>query len=366
VIEHLYLHIPFCHRICPYCAFYKHTPGETEMDSFVQAMLTEADLWKAKLDIQPRTVFLGGGTPTALSTEHLRRLLSGLRDRFPQPWAEFCLEANPMTITANKAKMLTEIGVSRISLGVQAWDPATLTTLGRDHSAAQAETSYHQLRDAGIPSVNIDLMFSVPGQNLATWAATLDHTLSLQPDHVSSYNLNYEEDTAFFEKLKRGVYQEEPERDAAFFYHALDTLEAAGYRHYEISNYARPQQESQHNAAYWFGRDYLGLGPSAVSTIGMHRWKNMPDTQGYIRAITEGILPQQEAESLTTEQYAMERIALELRTRQGVSLDRLSHVTQRSYDQLLEGDLITLTPSHLQLSRRGKVLADAVAGELIG
>lgn len=364
MIEHLYVHIPFCHRICPYCAFYKHTPGNTQMAAFVQAVLAEAARWHGQ--VQPRTVFFGGGTPTALSETHLERLLSGLHDTLDLSLvSEFTIEANPMTITTSKAAMMRRLGVTRISLGVQAWDALTLTTLGRDHSAEVAKETYAILKDAGFPSLNIDLMFSVPGQPKVAWSETLATTLALKPDHISAYNLNYEEDTDFYEKLKRGLYREDPERDADDFYLAIDTLEAAGFRHYEISNYATPGHESVHNAAYWFGKDYLGLGPSAVSTQGLTRWKNMPDTQRYIDAVQAGVRPQQEAEQLTPEQHRLERIALELRTAQGVELERLSGVPARTLTMLQEEGFAAIIDSHFRLTRKGKAMADSIAGELV-
>jgi oxygen-independent coproporphyrinogen III oxidase len=364
MIEHLYVHIPFCHRVCPYCAFYKHTPGGTDMAAFVNAVLTEARLRAAKHEVRPRTIFLGGGTPTALSTVHLRTLLHGLQEVFGHPaLEELSVEANPRNVGAVKAAMLVEVGVTRVSLGVQAWDSATLSTLGRDHAAAEAEQTFRELRAAGLRSLNIDLMFSVPGQDLDAWRGTLERTLSLEPDHVSAYNLNYEEDTAFFDKLTRGEYCEDPDRDADYFFTALDTLEAAGLQHYEISNYARPGHRSVHNAAYWFGKDYLGLGPGAVSTCQGERWKNICDTQRYIDAVGAGLPPMQEAEVLSTEDNRIERIALELRTAQGVALE---HVDQERLSVLQETGLIRIDADRVQLTRAGKILADSIASELVG
>jgi oxygen-independent coproporphyrinogen-3 oxidase len=252
-----------------------------------------------------------------------------------------------------------------MSLGVQAWDDATLKTLGRDHSPAEAAETFAILRDAGFPSLNIDLMFSVPGQTMEQWSNSLERALALRPDHISAYNLNYEEDTDFFEKLQRGLFAEAPERDADFFFHALDTLESAGFTHYEISNYARPGHQSQHNAAYWFGRDYLGLGPSAVSTQGLVRWKNIADTKRYIDAVQSGLVPQEEAEQLTPEQHQIERIALELRTAQGVSTERLAAVSPDTLAMLQSQDFVTIDDGHVRLTRQGKTLADTIAGELI-
>jgi oxygen-independent coproporphyrinogen III oxidase len=364
---HLYLHIPFCHRICPYCAFYKHTPGKTDQQAFVQALLQESALYAGRHPGSAlRSLYLGGGTPTALSEKHLEQLLRGLAQHWDfSQLEEFGIEANPRTVTANKASLLKDCGVNRVSVGVQAWDSATLQTLGRDHSAADAEEILQLLRSVGIRSINVDLMFSIPGQSVATWQSTLEQAIACKPDHISAYNLNYEEDTAFFERLQRGEYKEDGDRDATQFYLALDLLEAAGFQHYETSNYAKAGHRSVHNAGYWFGRDYLGLGPSATSTIGMQRWKNLGDTEQYIHALQDGILPQREAELLTPEQHHMERVALELRTDRGVSLDRLQAVPPSVLQSIQEEGLALAEAGQLILTHKGKPLVDAIAEALL-
>jgi oxygen-independent coproporphyrinogen-3 oxidase len=336
------------------------------MAAFVDAVIAEARRWKDKLELRPRTVFLGGGTPTALSETHLERLLSGLRETLGfEAVEEFTIEANPMTVTPNKAAMLRAQGVTRMSLGVQAWDEPTLKTLGRDHSPQEAAETFEVLRAAGIPSLNIDLMFSVPGQSLQVWGESLQRTLALKPDHISAYNLNYEEDTEFFERLARGEYRENTDQDAECFYHAMDVLEAAGLRHYEISNYATTGHESVHNAAYWFGKDYLGLGPGAVSTINGDRWTNIKDTQRYIDASLAGVLPQQDAERITPDQRRTERIALELRTARGVALTTLGESSLKTLTTFVEEGLVDVADGFVRLTRRGKALADPIAGELL-
>ena len=336
------------------------------MPDFVDAVLAEGKRAAATHDLHVRTIYLGGGTPTALSETHLERLLAGLTDIFSHgPLDEFGIEANPMTVTPSKAAMLRRSGITRVSLGVQAWDDETLKTLGRDHSPAEAEETYQILRAAGLASVNIDLMFSIPGQTLDVWDKTLDRTLTLKPDHISAYNLNYEEDTDFFDKLTRGLYKEEPERDADMFFGTIDQLEAAGYEHYEISNYAKPGHQSAHNAGYWLGNDYLGLGPSAVSTVGRTRWKNMPDTAQYIHAVKVGIMPRQDAESLSHDQWLTERIALELRTNKGVERSRLSHVPLAMLEQFITSGHLTTNNTHIMLTKSGRALADTLAAELL-
>lgn len=369
VIQHLYVHIPFCHRICPYCSFYKHQHGSTDMAGFVEAVLAEARMEQAAraADLDLRSVYLGGGTPTALSEKHMERLLSGLREIFDlSQVTEYTSEVNPRTITASKAAMMLSQGLTRISLGIQAWDEATLKTLGRDHAPADAEETYRLLRGAGFSSVSLDLMFSIPGQSLEAWRGTLEHTIALQPDHISAYNLNYEEDTEFFQRLRKGVYLEDEGRDAEYFYLALDLLEAAGYQHYEISNYARPGFRSAHNESYWSGEEYLGLGPSAYSTAGGYRWQNIPDTARYMELIQAGQPTAQPGEELTPDRRRTERFGLELRTIRGLPASLVQPDQQRMLTTLEGEGLLTLQDGHIILTRHGKPLVDSIAVALMG
>ena len=366
-VQHGYVHIPFCHRVCPYCSFYKHTPGRTDMRAFVEAVLSEARLRAKAHPIALRTLYFGGGTPTALSETHLDHLLTGLADVLDlSQLEEFTVEANPRTVPPAKAELLRRHGVTRVSLGVQAWDEPTLATLGRDHSPSEATATFATLRSAGFPSLNVDLMFSIPGQTLDTWKATLERTLELGPDHISAYNLTYEEDTAFFERLARGQYREVPDTDADFFYAALTTLESTGFHHYEISNYAKPGHESAHNAAYWFGRDYLGIGPGCTSTVTDQRWQNVRDTARYIESALAGDRPVTEIERLTPEQRRIERFGLELRTRQGLPEDLVDAAQRSLLRQLASDGLLRLEDGYIRLERVGKPLVDSIAVALLG
>ncbi|MGV3659765.1 MAG: radical SAM family heme chaperone HemW [Prosthecobacter sp.] len=362
-MHHLYVHIPFCHRICPYCSFHKHTPGGTDMTAFVDAVLkeTEGKGW------QPRTIFFGGGTPTMLSDTHMERLLRGLRERvdFSQV-VEFTLEANPRTVTTSKAAIMREHGVTRVSLGIQSWDEATLKTLGRDHAPAEAEETWQVLRDAKFPSLNLDLMFSIPGQNIETWRSTLEHSLSLKPDHISAYNLNYEEDTDFFRRLKTGEFRMDEGKDADFFNLGIDMLEGGGFEHYEISNYARPGHRSVHNEAYWMGADYIGIGPGAFSTMRGRRWKNVADTERYIAMTLAGESTEADVETLTDEERRTERFGLELRTARGLPLDIVGPDSRRMLDTLREQGLLTVEGDFIRLTRSGKPLVDPIAVALMG
>lgn len=365
-MNHLYLHIPFCHRVCPYCSFYKHTPGGTDMGAFVQAVLAELRLHLRTIQITPQTIYLGGGTPTALSETHLATLLGGLREILDcSQLREFCLEANPKTVGPGKARLLREHGVSRVSLGVQAWDEPTLQLLGRDHAPDEAVETYEILRAAEIPSVNLDLMFSIPQQSLEVWRAGLEKTIALKPDHVSCYNLTYEEDTDFLARFRTGELDASQDRDAEHFFAAIDLLTGAGFEHYEISNYARAGHRSVHNQSYWRGADYLGLGPSAFSTHRRVRWKNIPDTAGYIRLLQEGRLPIVESEELDDRKWLIERVALELRTAEGLPRERVAASQARALQTICEEGLAQVTGDAVTLTRSGKAVCDRIAEMLL-
>lgn len=362
---HLYVHIPFCHHICPYCGFYKHQPGRLANGAFVEAILAEARRRGAEARGSFETVYFGGGTPSLLSATHLATLCDGLRESLAlDAVREWTLEANPATFDLGKARRMRELGVDRISLGVQSFQPETLEVLGRDHSPGDAVDAYRILREAGFENVSIDLMFSIPGQDEERWAADLERTVSLAPDHISAYNLTYEEDTEFLQRHRAGELDEDMDRDAELFYAALDALEDAGFLHYETSNYARPGFESQHNRAYWEGRDYLGLGPGAVSTIAGERSRTLPDTAAYVAAAGAGVDTRTEIERLDGEDLRIERIALLLRTRDGVPRDWIRD-DALELPALLEQGLVEETDGKLCLTREGKALADPIAAALV-
>jgi len=362
----LYLHIPFCHRVCPYCSFYKHTPGNTPIGAFVDAVGKEAAHRLSTLEEKPRTIYLGGGTPSMLSPAHLTRLFRSLQEQVDfSTLEEVTLEANPATFDLSKAKLFRELGVTRISLGIQSFTPHVLNILGREHSVEQASEAVRILREAGMPSVNIDLMFSIPGQSRDDWEATLNHAISLKPDHISAYNLTYEEDTAFFESLRRGEMRENEDHDADFFHLADDLLTEAGFDHYETSNYAQPGHHSSHNHGYWRGEDYLGLGPSAVSTLTNVRSRNVPDTTAYVAQVNSLGNAIIESEALTSEDRRLERIALGLRTKEGIPLSLLNTDALFRAETIAAEGMATLTGERLILIHHGRALVDPIAAELV-
>jgi oxygen-independent coproporphyrinogen-3 oxidase len=363
-IRHLYVHIPFCARICPYCAFYKDLLDRSQTNRFCDAVLRELDQHVQNRVLFPSTIFFGGGTPTALTISQLRILLGGFRDRLDlSELVEWTFEANPGSVSLRKAEALNEFGVNRISLGIQSWDNNLLNLLGREHGARQANESFRILRRAGFSNINVDLMFSLPGQTLEQWRTTLEKTIALEPEHISTYCLTYEEDTEFFMRHARGEFRSDSDLDAQFFEMTMSILEAAGYQHYEISNYARPNFSSVHNRAYWLGENYLGIGPSAFSTIGLQRWQNVCDYRKYIARLLDGRSPIATTEDLTLEMKRTEQVALGLRTREGVPA-MLVKDQQKAAEEFVALGLVDPISDRIRLTRRGKCVADSVAEAL--
>ena len=360
-IRHLYFHIPFCPKLCPYCSFYVEVGAKNKTRGFLDALLLEVDRAAEKYALKPGTIYFGGGTPTSLLTAQLEYLLEGLRARLDlSALREWTVEANPATVPVEKARVLRDAGVTRISLGVQSWNDALLKTLGRVHCAAQAERTYELLRATGFPAINLDLMFAVPGQTPSQWRATLEKTIALKPEHISSYCLTYEEDTDYFRKLTGGEFRQDEERDAQLFEGTMDTLAGAGFSQYEISNYARHGHESVHNRAYWLGADYLGFGPGAFSTVGLSRWENIRDTAGFTRGMLAGESVSGFREELTSRTRAGEIAAFRIRTSEGIPRAELSEWADAiaGYEKI---HLLEEASGNLRLTRRGKLLADSVA-----
>ena len=358
-IRHTYVHIPFCARICPYCAFYKDLLDRSQTWRFCEAILRDLDQQCASFALTPETIYFGGGTPTALTTSQLEFLLGGFHERLDlSSLAEWTIEANPGSVSARKAELLHKLGVTRVSLGIQSWDDELLKLLGREHNSQQAEQSFHILRAARFPNINVDLMFGLPGQTIDQWKFTLEKTIDLRPDHISTYCLTYEEDTEFFLRHARGEFRQDTDADAAFFEMTMCVLEDAGYDHYEISNYARPGFASVHNRAYWRGNNYLGIGPSAFSTVGMQRWQNVCDYRSYADRVLSGQSPRGFSENLTNEMKRSERIALSLRMREGIAASELKH---RETEEFISLGLLRKSNGNFSLTRKGKSLADSVA-----
>ncbi len=332
------------------------------MKPFVDALAKEFRCAVEANDPELETVFFGGGTPSLLSGELWQRLTDALRPNLGSRLREWTLEANPRTFDAEKAQIWLETGVSRVSLGVQSFDQAVLSTLGRDHSPEEAEDAAKILLNGGFSSVSLDFMFAIPGQSLDSWRAALKRALDLDPDHISTYNLTYEEDTEFLSRFESGTWTQNADRDAEFFSVAHETLTQAGFDHYEVSNFAKPGHRSLHNQAYWAGANYLGIGPSAVSTLGYTRWKNVPDTKVYVEMIEKFGHSQRDAETLSDEDLRLERLGLGLRTLSG--LPRADFEREAIW-ALLEEGLAECDAERFWLTLEGMMVADEVAAFLV-
>ena len=297
----IYVHIPFCLRKCPYCGFYSRPekcPGE--IDAYAERLIGEI---KAAASVYgPRradSIFIGGGTPSLLGPETVGRILEALREGFDITLdAEISMEANPGTLgcpgekdgRADTARLrgYLDAGITRLSMGVQSFDDSVLRTLGRIHDAEEAERSFLAAREAGFDNINLDLMFGIPGQTVKQWEKTLERTIRLDPEHISFYSLQLEEGTPFFEAFEAGRLTELPdEEDRAMYHRAIRLLKDAGYRHYEISNAAKPGFECRHNLKYWTLTDYLGIGDSAASYMDGIRFTVMDGEKRDVHVNTE-------------------------------------------------------------------------------
>lgn len=361
-VRHLYLHIPFCAKICPYCCFYVHGGSRGKQVRFVEALCREMEMARNSEILKPATIYCGGGTPSMLSADLFQKISDSLGEE-SRTTREFTLEVNPATVTPSKARAWREAGVNRISLGVQSFDSAELQLLGRQHTPEEVKVTVKQLRDEGFSNISIDLIFGLPGQSLETWTRNLEAAVSCQPEHLSAYALTYEEDTPFFQRYQKGEFLPDEAREVAMFECTDEILGRAGIERYEISNFAKPGRESVHNQAYWEGNDYRGFGPSAVSTVGGIRSTNVKDTARYTESLLAGKSPEREEEKITREIRNRERMLLGLRTREGIEASVLDS-TSTAVKLLMEEGYLERDRSRFRLTSRGRLVADRVALEL--
>lgn len=343
------------------------------MYAFIDAIVTEVKHHKKRLlSEELKTVYFGGGTPSMLSPNHLKKLFSDLQDIIDfDTLTECSFEANPATFTERKITLFRELGINRVSLGIQSFSNSVLKTLGREHNRQQAIDSALLLKKVAMPQVSIDLMFAIPGQTEADWKESLETAISIDPNHISCYNLTYEEDTEFINKLQKGAYKESENTNAHYFQIAQNLLESANYQQYETSNYAKNGMESLHNKSYWAGKDYIGIGPSAVGTLDGERYKNIADTAQYIKQINAVGHAKHDIETIDEHAFRIERIALELRTKNGIALKWLEKSNQSFIKQLINTGHAKTFTSHdptekrLQLINEGKLLVDSIVENLI-
>ena len=316
----LYFHIPFCVHKCRYCSFNSIPYNRKLAGKYVSALLKEMNL---RGEIEPSSVYIGGGTPTVLPMESLRIVLEGVKEHFnPAAGTEITVEANPGTFGGIDFAALKALGVNRVSLGAQSFNPEELAALGRIHGPGEITRAVDALREAGIADVGLDLIHSLPGQGLRQWEKSLDEAIRLSPQHISLYDLSIEEGTEFYTMNKAGLMTLPPEEmQVEMYLVAVNRLEEAGYERYEISNFARPGHECVHNLNYWSAGDFIGLGAGAHSRAGARASRNVCDVKEYIVRLKKGEDPCEAAETLTDTEREREFIMLGLRKRGGFSIE---------------------------------------------
>jgi putative oxygen-independent coproporphyrinogen III oxidase len=382
----LYLHVPFCSAVCPYCDFAVMVGGPRRRAVYLDALVAEIALVAGRPEAvwSFDTVYLGGGTPSALHPDELGRILAALGTALAVDGAWVLFEANPEDVTAASAAAWRALGVRTLSLGVQSFDAAALAFLGRRHSPVEARRGVERARGAGFDTLSIDLIYGLPGQDAAAWRRDLEAALALAPDHLSCYQLTVHEGTAFGTRRSRGELAELPEEGQADLFaltHAL--LADAGYPAYEVSNFARaPEHRSRHNAKYWDHTPYLGLGPSAHSFGGLpaaggagaagagaRRWWNERRLGPYCARLARGERPVAGEERLGSTDLALERLMLALRTADGLDLDAfrdrygvdLEAKNRDVLARLTEAGVVEIEDRRLRPTRSGLAVADALA-----
>lgn len=367
----IYIHVPFCQGRCIYCDFYSTTEGEEWKSRYVDALLAELRMRRDELPFaRVHSIYIGGGTPSQLPARALSGILNEVCRLFPvDSDAEVTVEANPDDVTPEWLAALSHTPVNRLSMGVQSFDDALLRLIRRRHTAQQAVCAVEQAARHGISNVSIDLIYGLPTQTMEQWQADVCQALALDVQHLSAYSLSYEEGTPLWRMLEQGRIEEADEELSLCMYeHLIDSTRAAGFTHYEISNFCRPGRHSQHNSAYWHGVPYLGFGPGAHSYDGMRtrRW-NLSDLKGYVQAA--GSMPPHQSEVLTDDELYDETVMTRLRTSEGLSLDLLT-AAYRAYcmaqaEPHLRAGRLEQAGSTIRLTRQGIFTSNDIISDLM-
>lgn len=395
LVTSLYLHVPFCAHKCEYCAFYSAVPKEDLVSRYVNALVRELEL--VAHELKPRTVFFGGGTPSLLNLKQWEQILKAFERLGLLGAEEWTVECNPATVSADKAKLLRDFGVNRVSMGVQSLDERLLERLGRIHSREQVFKSFDTLRAAGFANINVDLMFAIPTQTMTHWQATLRDALALGSEHLSCYEVIYEEDTPLFEQLKAGEFDVDEELTEKMFEELVARAGEAGFVQYEVANFARraragdfqsplnaatdapdggckpPALACRHNVNYWRGGQFHGLGPSATGYVRGVRTKNWSNTQLYCERLEKGVRAIESREELAPLARAAEIAAFGLRMNVGWGFEKFRGVTgfdlraewSADMDALVAEGFAVRTADCFRLTPRGLRFADHAAEKFL-
>ncbi len=370
----IYIHIPFCKKLCFYCDFY-HVITPENNSVFVDSLIKELVLRKDYIGIEPvTTIYLGGGTPSVFSVKDLEKILNEIHKHYNiEKGCETTIELNPDDVNPEYLAGLKMLGINRLSLGVQSWRDSDLKMLNRRHNSAQAASALKNAFNAGFENVTIDLIYGIPGMSISEWESNLDFTFSFGIKHLSAYHLTIEKGTVFGKMKEKGLLTEIEEEDSAALFNILiQKSESAGFIHYEISNFSKPGFMSVHNSNYWKQVHYLGLGPSAHSFNGYSRQWNMSDLKGYIKALTAGKLFF-ESEELDTNARFNEYIMTSLRTMWGIDLDFIEkNFDKEGYDYVVNLSskfkgygLMQQDKNNLVLTNQGKMISDNIISEFM-
>lgn len=382
-IDGLYIHVPFCFHKCHYCDFYSivdkpGVSGEDRQAVFTRRLIGELLSRASHVNLRPRSIFVGGGTPTLLRPELWQQILIAMRNLgLLEQVREFTVEANPETISAPLMDLLVAGGVNRLSIGAQSFHVPLLKTLERWHDPDHVAQGVHVARAAGMTNINLDLIFAISGQTMNMLDADLDVALDLEPSHLSAYNLTYEPNTALTVRLKMGQFTPVPEDLERDMYHrVMQRLDDAGFEHYEVSNWARRVDggaasifRCQHNMLYWTSANWLAIGPSGASHVDGHRWKNEPHLGRYLRGGSEPSFT--DYECLPAARSVGEQLMMRLRLRDGVPLEWLGQnlanddPRHATIGELLNVGMLERDDISLRLTRRGLFVADSVIAKLL-
>ena len=366
-VRHLYVHLPFCAHRCGYCDFVTVVGREEQHRRYVDALLAELELERGLLAGRIETVFLGGGTPTFTAAAELERLLAALPAA-----AEVTVEANPETVTPELARMLRAAGVNRVSLGAQSFQPDLLRVLERLAGPESVRRAFYHLRDASFDNISLDLLHGIPGQSTAALELDISEALALGPEHLSYYELEAKPGTRFAHAHGAELARQ-AEAMEDYFETVVERLTATGYRWYETANFCREADavvtrdlRSRHNLGYWLGRDYLGIGIGAVSTVAARRWRNAPRLAAYLAALEGGQPPPREVEDLSADVRGRERVMLGLRLDEPFGVNGEEHLLDPgALDRLSQVGLVVRVGDELALSRRGRLLGGGVTADLL-
>ena len=366
-VRHLYVHLPFCAHRCGYCDFVTVVGRQGEHDRYVDAVLHELELERGAFADKLETVFLGGGTPTFLNAPALERLLRAM-----PPAEEVTVEANPETVNPELAALLRDCGVNRVSLGAQSFSPRLLDVLERSAQPDDVRRAYYALRDVKFDNISLDLIYGIPGESPADLDRDLDEALALEPDHLSCYELEAKPGTRFTHTFGDELARQ-AEAMEGYFERVVERLTGAGYRWYETANFCRPGApagaddfRSRHNLAYWLGRDYVGLGIGAVSTVTGERRRNLPSLARYVTALEDGKAPPRETEPIDAATSRQERVLLGLRLDEPLPLAGVeAELDAAALERLERLGLATVAGRTVTLTTRGRFLGDGVTAELL-